>query len=413
MLASTALVIASLLSACDTTPVMLHGTVTTAGGSKLNAIQVVVYSNDTDTVIASTATDTSGRYSFHESVLPEGTYRVKIWGQWFTDVTGSGNPQPVTVSAAAPAVADQQFSAVGSLVGSVVNPDGSPVPGVLVSLKDSAGNIVSTNTSGDDGSFSVETPTAGTYTATLVPASNPDNWHDIGGDDATSFAITSGQVFAGPIIVDSGLPYWPNLALNKVDAGLDHTCAIGSGGTVKCWGHNSYGQLGNGTTFVDAYSPVSVVGITDAISVTSGNEYSCALHAGGTISCWGQNPYGQLGNGTYTDSDVPVAVVGITDAVAVSAGYLHTCAVHADGTVSCWGLDLSGALGDGYTSGGLPGFARPASAGDEPLGRRRTGGRDLRAALLLDPARLGRRGFLSGGPSTRFAWRRRTTDVAV
>lgn len=138
----------------------------------------------------------------------------------------------------------------------------------------------------------------------------------------------------------------------SVDAGDTHTCAVHSDGTVSCWGSNYFGQLGNGASGVDeiSYQPVKVSGLTDVTGVTAGLFHSCALHANGTVSCWGWNHTGQLGNGisdewTYNTlinwedekSPIPVQVFGINDAVALSAGRDSTCALHSDATVSCWG----------------------------------------------------------------------------
>ena len=143
-----------------------------------------------------------------------------------------------------------------------------------------------------------------------------------------------------------------------ITAGFDHSCALHQTGAVSCWGANSDGQLGNGQSREDADSsvPVRVNGITDATAITAGgnqfNSHSCALHQTGAVSCWGANDAGQLGNGQSgedADSSVPVRVDGITDATAITAGFQHSCALHQDGTISCWGHNQYGQLGNGTT----------------------------------------------------------------
>ena len=139
-----------------------------------------------------------------------------------------------------------------------------------------------------------------------------------------------------------------------ITAGTDHSCALHQDGTISCWGSNDDGQLGNGESRYGTISsvPVRVVGITDATAITAGNAYSCALHQNGTISCWGANSFGRLGNGQSgrnAKSAVPVQVSGITDATAITAGSGHSCALHQDGSVSCWGFNLFGGLGNGQS----------------------------------------------------------------
>ena len=136
-----------------------------------------------------------------------------------------------------------------------------------------------------------------------------------------------------------------------VTAGTAHTCALHQDGTISCWGNNQYGQLGNGKSEQNYESsiPVQVADIINATAITAGNSHTCALHQDGTISCWGHNQYGQLGNRTETDSEVPVEVVDITDATAITAGTAHTCALHQDGTISCWGNNQYGQLGNGQS----------------------------------------------------------------
>jgi alpha-tubulin suppressor-like RCC1 family protein len=137
----------------------------------------------------------------------------------------------------------------------------------------------------------------------------------------------------------------------SVTAGYDHACALLADGTMRCWGSNLDGQLGNPSTGqVKSSVPVTVTGITGAAAITAGAYHTCALLADSTLRCWGQNGQAQLGNGTRTNSSAPVPVSGITGVAAVSGGGVHTCAALRDGTVRCWGENQFGQLGDGTTT---------------------------------------------------------------
>lgn len=134
-------------------------------------------------------------------------------------------------------------------------------------------------------------------------------------------------------------------------AGGRHTCALVSGGDVKCWGDNSFGQLGDGTT-TSRPAPGSVVGLADVVTaITAGNNHTCAVLADGGVQCWGANYGGQLGDGTTTSRSIPADVVGLAAGVAIEAGSGHTCAVLDNGLINCWGLNFSGQLGDGTLVG--------------------------------------------------------------
>jgi alpha-tubulin suppressor-like RCC1 family protein len=144
--------------------------------------------------------------------------------------------------------------------------------------------------------------------------------------------------------------------ITQIATGSDQTCAVSNSGAASCWGRNNYGQLGDGTT-TDRSAPVQVSGLTSGITQTAAGYYhTCALTDTGSVWCWGENVYGQLGDGTTTDRSTPVQVSGLTSRIIqIATGYLHTCALTDTGSVWCWGHNNSHELGDGtYTDRTIP-----------------------------------------------------------
>jgi alpha-tubulin suppressor-like RCC1 family protein len=151
----------------------------------------------------------------------------------------------------------------------------------------------------------------------------------------------------------AAIPYVANPAPVQLAAGAAHSCALLSGGTVRCWGLNSSGQLGNGTA-VSSSTPVVATGLTAVTHLAAGDKFSCAVTAA-RVKCWGLNTNGQLGNGSLVGKTVPTQVMATPTAALsgvsrVAAGTAFACALNSpgvNGTVRCWGANNTGQLGDG------------------------------------------------------------------
>lgn len=163
----------------------------------------------------------------------------------------------------------------------------------------------------------------------------------------------SGQIGNGTLI-NATVPASPDglgSGVSQVSVGDSHSCALTTSGGVKCWGYNARGAVGDGSNSSRS-RPVDVTGLTSGVKqISSGYLHACAVTMSGAAKCWGNNEFGQLGNGSTTHSSVPVDVDGLSEGVAqVAAGWDHSCARMTSGQVKCWGRNLNGNLGDDTTA---------------------------------------------------------------
>ena len=445
------------LVGCDVGPVVLEGTLTHADtGVPLEEVPVRVYSSSEETVVARARTGEDGTYRIRTGSLPEGTYRVEFSvGQWWEDAGTWDTARDVSVSVGSPAqldaalvpeitrvwghtysrgtaqtgirvdafhadtgelaattvsemcasspvgdacfeldlpaggrytfratqddsttvewygftngawgielgpgqqqVPDIDLHTAGSVHGRVVHGDGTPAGGVRVLALPTGEPVPPApleGTTADDGTFA-----AAGFDTNVAPVPfnlllvEPDGTATLAGtvdgdpETATEFVIAGPTLDVGDITLDHDLAGATDVAL-----GYRHSCAVVTAGEVRCWGDNDWGQLGDGTT-QDRLTPVEVVGLSGATDIAAGTIHSCAVVAGGEVRCWGGNFNGQVGDGTREDRYAPVAVSGLSGATDIAAGNAHTCAVVAGGEVRCWGGNNWGQVGNGSHGG--------------------------------------------------------------
>jgi alpha-tubulin suppressor-like RCC1 family protein len=257
-------------------------------------------------------------YDYTCAALQSG--QVRCWGNNFHGRLGDGEAEdlsgvPVTVLTA---------------------PGGSPLTGVL-----------------DVSAGSMGHHTCALRQGGVISCWGENLWGQLG-DGTAVFAETA----ATPALAQPGGP--PLTGITAVAAGDSHTCGLTQSGQVRCWGGNGYGEVGDGTTEgrttpVDVLEAPGGAPLAGVRAICAGGFHTCALTTAGTVRCWGNDYYGQLGNGSAGPSTVPVDVLNSSGATplggvaGLACGTFHTCALTGAGTVQCWGRNASGALGNGST----------------------------------------------------------------
>lgn len=226
-----------------------------------------------------------------------------------------------------------------------------------------------------------------------------DTAGELGDGNNTGYSTTTPKT----VVTASGVspPQLTNVV--SIAAGHQFSCAVKSDGTVWCWGSNGYGTLG-ASILASGYSTFArqISSISNAVQVAAGERHACALISDGSVKCWGANPFGQIGNGTVSGDDYPGGVCGSTNstpgscsaptsysnmnlnspplvttpatvnlggrfAIAIRTGTQNSCALLSDNTVMCWGSNQYGQIGDG-TTGGTPDYQTSVGGASKDTG---------------------------------------------
>ncbi len=337
--------ISTILVTCVNLPYSVGGTIT-----NLTASGLVLQNNGGDALsVASGATT----FTFVTPVTGGATYAVTVktqpTGANCAITNGSGTMPNAPLTSVAINCASTSYN-IGVTVSGLL-------AGTSVVLQDNTTDNLTINTNGVPTDFNTPVANNAAYAVSVLtpPA----------GETCTVGTNASGNVASADVnvAVSCGL---------IVAAAQAHSCVVTSGGGVSCWGLNTLGQLGNGTT-VNSTTPVSVTGLPGAaISISAAGDSTCALTGADTVWGWGDNSSGQLVNGTFAPSSVPVEVLDasgsapLSGVAAISVGENHACAVTTDGAALCWGDNSKGQLGSETSAASnlpvrVPGLARGAS----------------------------------------------------
>ena len=220
-----------------------------------------------------------------------------------------------------------------------------------ITLKDPSGNIYGQKTGNINNllGLSVDSPDAGDWEIIVTGTNVPEGPQKFAIVVSDNYMLTDMSQPVSGSLNNPGFQEGSIFTETTLSIGNGHFCAILDDSSVNCWGDNSEGQLGDGTTADrQTMTPVNFgIGRT-AVSISSGNSHTCAILDDASLKCWGSNSQGQLGDGSVVDSSIPLDIdLGSDVPITISAGSYHTCVVLATANLKCWGDNSDGQLGDG------------------------------------------------------------------